>query len=139
MVPMAGLEPARVSPPPPQGGASTNFTTSACFFFNYYYCQPWLQSTGFFYYLLTHPCMSVHSAAVCTLSTNDHCSTTSACFVLFCFHGRSGILPSQLLYLFVGTPSGTLINACGALVIAYPKEHLHNIKPIACFTNNIAT
>ncbi len=29
MVPMAGVEPARVSPPPPQGGASTNFTTSA--------------------------------------------------------------------------------------------------------------
>ena len=29
MVPMAGVEPARVTPPPPQDGVSTNFTTSA--------------------------------------------------------------------------------------------------------------
>ena len=29
LVPMAGLEPAQLSPPPPQDGVSTNSTTSA--------------------------------------------------------------------------------------------------------------
>ncbi len=29
MVPMAGVEPAQLSPLPPQGSVSTNFTTSA--------------------------------------------------------------------------------------------------------------
>ncbi len=29
LVPMAGLEPARLASPPPQDGVSTNFTTSA--------------------------------------------------------------------------------------------------------------
>ena len=29
LVPMAGVEPAQLSPPPPQDGVSTNFTTSA--------------------------------------------------------------------------------------------------------------
>ena len=29
VVPMAGLEPARLAPPPPQDGVSTNSTTSA--------------------------------------------------------------------------------------------------------------
>ena len=32
LVPMAGLEPARLASPPPQDGVSTNFTTSAFLF-----------------------------------------------------------------------------------------------------------
>ena len=35
MVPMAGVEPARLSPLPPQDSVSTNSTTSAFFDYNY--------------------------------------------------------------------------------------------------------
>ena len=34
MVPMAGVEPAQLSPLPPQGSVSTNFTTSALFVYS---------------------------------------------------------------------------------------------------------